>query len=168
MLLVLVAMLVVLVVTLVLVALSWLPFTASVLVSLKVPAATLMILLPPLLRPALVKVISVIPTGLVAALVIVMPVLLSLLAPVVTLPVAPRSRVLFKLTCTPSAVVVLVRLSSPFTLMVSPKANWLLVVPLPTLMPRLALPNALFAVVFAVLAVVFAVLAVVFAVLAVF
>ena len=70
-----------LVVTLVLVALSWLPLTASVLLALMSPAATPVIFLLPLLRPALVNVTLF--SG--SAAVMVMPVLLSVVAPVVTL-----------------------------------------------------------------------------------
>ena len=49
--------------------------------------------------------------------------------------VLPMLMLLPKPSFTPSAVVVLVRLPSPFTLMVSPNANCVLVLPSPNLMP---------------------------------
>ena len=71
---------------------SWLTFTASVLFT---PAATLVIWLPPLFRPAVVRL-----TDLLAlvGLVMVIPALLMVVLPVFTLPVSVRSRFLFRLT----------------------------------------------------------------------
>ena len=109
------------------------PFTASFEPDAIVPSATLVILLPPLFKPALVKLtVPFVPP------VMVTPLLFTVVLPVVTLPVVPKSRFGFNFTCTPSAVVSVVILLSPVTLMVSPKAKLLSVLPSPKLMPLFA------------------------------
>ena len=64
-------------------------FTASVGLS---PAATLVILLPPLFKPSLVSITGLLP------LVMVMPPLFTSVSPVFRLPVSPKLRSLFNLT----------------------------------------------------------------------
>jgi len=93
---------------------SWLPLTASVLFALTSPAATLVILLPPLLRPFLVR-----DTGFPAApLLIVTPLLFITVSPVVTLsrPFRALARRTFRLLL-PSDTTP--RLSSVVSLLVS-------------------------------------------------
>ena len=70
-------------------------FTASV---LAVPAATLVILLPPLSRPWLVNLTSVVVVPGVVGALIVMPSLFTTVSPIVTEPSLVRLRSLFILT----------------------------------------------------------------------
>ena len=97
--------------TLVLVSNNWPPLMASVEPAPTVPAATLMILLPPLSRPLPLRLTGPLappmmvtplePTlvlGVPAAPVTAKPLVSSLLLPVVTLPVVPRSMFLARST----------------------------------------------------------------------
>ena len=106
-----------------------------------VGAATLVIALPPALIPD-VLLITTPPTVTWSA---VTPALLIVVLPVLTLPVAPKSKFGFNLTCTPSVVATVLMFVSPVIETVSPNFLVLLVVAVSPLNFRPAVSTAFFA-----------------------
>ena len=80
------------------------------------------------------------PAGAPAALVMMMPLSLTVVAPVVTLPLAPRSRFLFKAKSIVFPDLVTVRLVSPFAVPISTVSPALIAAPLAPLLFRVKPP----------------------------